>query len=343
MKIKGRGIKLCACGIVKKVCQKHSPANFCLCKKLIATCDKCREHRGRCGCGISRSMCKLHGGHCLCICGSGHHHSRCTKCGSGSKLCKHNKRKTGCMICAREHETTGIRSEYSSESSEICIHAKARKVCVQCGGSHICTQCRLITTRTKSSMCSTCRRFNDGSVPLKFKEAAFKAYLDASIERGDVPKYFSADRQVMPGLDKLLYGAARPDFLWKLSDRFIVLEVDEFQHISSNYSCERRRELELLNIFGSTPVIFIRFNPDTFSTGSKSTRKKTDHENMTKRHEKVVSELKKAVEKENPVGFTFVKIFFNCGCLEEDGKYTCGFVHSNMYTDHEDFLIKHQM
>ena len=335
MKIRKGGIKLCACGVFKKTCPKHTPINFCNCGILIINCDKCRPHIGRCGCGKKRGMCILHGGWQLCPCKSGHHYSRCTKCGSGGKLCEHKKRVNNCMICLRENKKNGTGSQYLSIKSEVCPCGKARKHCNNpacCGGSHLCTNCRLTITRLKDSECSVCRRFKDGTAPLKQKERALKSFLDTQIEKGSIPKYTSYDKVVEPGIDKVLYGSNRPDFVWRLSDRSIYLEMDEMQHKGKTYDCERRRELQLCNISGALPVFFIRINPDAFSTGFKSSRVKGADESITKRHDLVFEKLKDAFEAVNPSGLTFQRLFYDCECVTP-----CGYIHTDHYSDHEEF------
>ncbi|KAJ1471155.1 hypothetical protein T484DRAFT_1640436, partial [Baffinella frigidus] len=94
--------KLCACGVLKKTCKKHSPINFCNHGRLIARCKQCVKHKGRCLCGKQRGVCNVHGGWLLCPCGSPQHRSRCTACGTGAKLCMHKKRTNNCMDCLRE-------------------------------------------------------------------------------------------------------------------------------------------------------------------------------------------------------------------------------------------------
>ena len=288
-------------------------------------------------CGKKRGMCTVHGGWQLCKCKSGHHHSRCTKCGSGNKLCEHKKRYNNCMTCLRENQTDGVGSQYLSIKSEICPCKIARKHCnnTACGGgSHLCVTCKLTQTRMKHTECSVCRRFRDGQAPLKLKERALKSFLDTQIDNGVIPKYTSYDKVVEPGLDKSLYGCNRPDFSFRLADRWVLVEVDEYQHKGGNYKCERRRELQLLNCSGNLPVVFIRFNPDTFATGSKSSRVKVPAESINRRHEMVLEELKEAIGAVNPTGLKFVKLFFDCDCIKPD----CGFSHSTSYVDHEDFL-----
>jgi hypothetical protein len=209
-------------------------------------------------------------------------------------------------------------------------------------GSHLCVSCKLTITRTKGTECSPCRRFRDGDAPLKQKEAALKKYLDTAIQTGVIPQYSSHDRSISLGLDPSVYGNTRPDWVWGLADRWIVLECDEQQHKGQTYSCERRRELQICNCAGGLPVVFVRFNPDPFRTASKSARVNAAGETMQTRHAAVVAAIKTAVEQVNPTGLTFKKLFFDCGCTAKGGKHACKFMHSTTYRDHEEFLMDFQ-
>lgn len=51
----------------------------------------------------------------------------------------------------------------------------------------------------------------------------------------------------------------RPDALVDFGEWVLIVEVDENKH--QGYSCEERRELEILETLGR-PVYFLRFNPD---------------------------------------------------------------------------------
>ena len=238
------------------------------------------------------------------------------------------------MTCLREDQKNG--SQYLSIKSEICPCKIARKHCNNiacCGGSHLCITCKLTQTRTKQTECSVCRRFRDGTAPLKQKERALKSFLDTQIQNGVIPNYTSYDKVVQPGLDKSLFGCNRPDFSWLLADRCVLAEVDESQHKGKAYSCEKSRELCLLNCSGALPVFFLRFNPDAFATGSKSSRVKVRAESVAQRHEVVLKQLKDAFEMVRPSGMTFVKLFYDCKCVEE-----CGYTHIDRYEDHEAFL-----
>ncbi len=45
----------------------------------------------------------------------------------------------------------------------------------------------------------------------------------------------------------------------------IILECDEHQHRDRTCECEQTRMVNIAQVFGGTPVCFIRFNPDEYS------------------------------------------------------------------------------
>ena len=63
----------------------------------------------------------------------------------------------------------------------------------------------------------------------------------------------------------------RPDLLLDLGYQILIIEIDENQHKSSNYdcSCENKRIMELSTDMGHRPIVFIRFNPDTYIKDGK--------------------------------------------------------------------------
>jgi hypothetical protein len=72
--------------------------------------------------------------------------------------------------------------------------------------------------------------------------------------------------------DKIVDGGCsrrKPDILIDLLTYSIIIECDENQH--KNYTCENRRTMELFQDLGDRPIIFIRFNPDSYI--NKNTKK----------------------------------------------------------------------
>ena len=62
----------------------------------------------------------------------------------------------------------------------------------------------------------------------------------------------------------------RPDIMFTLADRILIIEVDENQHKSKEYvEDDEERLVDIVNDTGDTPVILIRFNPDSYTSDSK--------------------------------------------------------------------------
>lgn len=62
-------------------------------------------------------------------------------------------------------------------------------------------------------------------------------------------------------------GRYRPDFVFEAGTHAVILEVDEFEHARPGYACDNRRMLDVYNAYGGTPVVFVRYNPDTPQMG----------------------------------------------------------------------------
>jgi len=87
--------------------------------------------------------------------------------------------------------------------------------------------------------------------------------------------------------DKIIDSACnrrRPDRVYDCGTYFLVLEIDEHQHCGYDKSCERARQMEILQALGM-PVLFIRYNPDTFKDnhGVKSKINKSQRHDILKR------------------------------------------------------------
>ena len=56
----------------------------------------------------------------------------------------------------------------------------------------------------------------------------------------------------------------RPDLLIDLGYQLIIVEVDEKQHKNYDYICDNKRIMQISQDNGHRPIIFIRFNPDSY-------------------------------------------------------------------------------
>ena len=68
------------------------------------------------------------------------------------------------------------------------------------------------------------------------------------------------DRRIQGGCSK-----KRPDICIDLATHVLVVEVDEFQHLRGDYSCENKRMMELFEDGRARPIVFLRFNPDKYT------------------------------------------------------------------------------
>lgn len=87
------------------------------------------------------------------------------------------------------------------------------------------------------------------------KEDVVKEHLNKCFEQ----KYESHDRIPLHSCYKY-----RPDFVYDFVTHIAILEVDEHQHESYQCECEQKRMINLTQDFGGIPVVWIRFNPDSY-------------------------------------------------------------------------------
>ena len=67
------------------------------------------------------------------------------------------------------------------------------------------------------------------------------------------------DKKIVDGCSK-----RRPDLYVDLGYQILIIEVDENQHGSYDCICENKRQMEISKDFGHRPIVFIRFNPDSY-------------------------------------------------------------------------------
>lgn len=208
-------------------------------KSAVLPTTFCIEHGGgkRCqkeGCTkSSRSpsiFCKGHGGGHRCT------HVGCTKSSvypsvfcilhGGGKRCQH-------VDCGRSARPT-------------------YDFCVFHGGGYRCSCCEICSVFKKGQECYTCRK---GKGKIKSYEIMVDKYLN---EHSEDVGFYSYNDTVLPCSPN----RRRPDFVWVLKDRLVILEVDEHSHRFYNFECEIARITELMEQANTLPLILIRFNPE---------------------------------------------------------------------------------
>ena len=68
-----------------------------------------------------------------------------------------------------------------------------------------------------------------------------------------------ADKKVEDGCSR-----RRPDVLVDFGDQVLCVEIDENMHTGYDCSCENKRLMELSQDVGHRPMVFVRFNPDSY-------------------------------------------------------------------------------
>ena len=144
---------------------------------------------------------------------------------------------------------------------EFCLLGKK---CVQCKREYeLCNNDGYCLTYCKPTQIT-----ENIKIYVKRKESLTLAYLD---------KYIKTD--IIPVDDRIIDNSCvrrRPDRIYDCGSYFVVVEIDENQHKNGYYNgCtfdlkkqEYRRMAQILEAL-SLPVIFIRFNPDSFKIKGK--------------------------------------------------------------------------
>ena len=208
-------------------------------KSAIGATNYCKAHGGgkRClteGCSKSAvdatNYCKAHGGGKRCLI------QGCSKSARGVGV-------TG--YCIAHGGGKRCQTEECSKSAQ-----GVADYCVAHGGGTRCALCNQFWVRYQGFHCYGCRK---GTQRVKQLECMVKDYLD---EDQNLQHYTYYD-QTLPCAPNL----RRPDFTYLLSDRIVILEVDEDAHRYYNQECETRRITELMEQVGGKPLILLRFNP----------------------------------------------------------------------------------
>ena len=145
-----------------------------------------------------------------------------------------------------------------------------------------CSSCNLLYILDKENKCENCNPASFATARLA-KQNALMAYLDARDLKGD-----STDIVI----DNGICGKERPDRVYDLGDKIVILECDENQHQDRQCLCEQTRMVNIGQTFGGLPVYFIRWNPDDYSPENE--RKMP--EDLAKRY-KLVGDLIRDIKK----------------------------------------------
>ena len=154
--------------------------------------------------------------------------------------------------------------------SSFCEHGKRKEYCKSCGGKALCksTWCETKGHKKYNGYCLSCcvNLFPDTPVYRNYKTKE----TDVVTRVKEIFPDFTwiADKRIQDGCSK-----RRPDLLLDMATHIIIVEIDENKHNNYDSSCENKRLMELSQDLGHRPIVFIRFNPDSYinSEGVKIT------------------------------------------------------------------------
>ena len=239
------GGSVCEHGRMKSACKECGGGSVCEHGRMKSACKECGGGQ-ICEHGRIKTRCKDCGGGSICE--HGRIKSRCKDCG-GSQICEHGRIKSICKDCG---------------GGSICEHGRQKPTCPHCSPQNACTTCRYQFVKKTSRFhpqCARCYYVTHPGVKMarnfKTKEIHFTQALMEQFP--DLDMIF--DKQVSDGCSR-----RRPDVVIELFTHVVIVECDETQH--RGYSCENKRTMELFQDFGDRPIVFIRFNPDSYRDDS---------------------------------------------------------------------------
>ena len=144
-----------------------------------------------------------------------------------------------------------------------CKHGIRKTLCKQCGGSALCRSPWCETTRNKKyeGYCKPCFVNN----PENKDKPAMKNYKNKEKDVDKIKETFPdftwvSDKKIVDGCS-----LRRPDLLLDMGSHIIIVEIDENKHSGYDCSCENKRLMELSQDVHHRSIVFIRFNPDSYT------------------------------------------------------------------------------
>ncbi len=159
-----------------------------------------------------------------------------------------------------------------------------------------CISCGLVMILNEENKCIYCSPKKQSKCYLE-KQNKLMHYLDSVNLKGE-----STDKMI----DKGICGRERPDRVYDLGDKILILECDENQHFDRNCICEQTRMINIGQIFGGIPIYFIRWNPDEYIPKNKS----ANMENIKKRYELLSEFIKSIIENKVKLPDALVSSFY---------------------------------
>ena len=254
------GKSICEHNKRKYDCKECDGSIFCEHKKDKRFCKDCGGN-GICIHDKQKRFCKECGGNGICI--HDKNKATCKECG-GSSICEHNKLKYICKNCNKIAYCIHDKLKRSCKEcggSDFCNHDKLKRYCKECNGSDICKTplCETFKNKKYNGYCLSCYVHvfpnEQNTRNYKTKEKTVSDFIIKTY-----PEYsWIIDKKIELGCSK-----RRPDLFLDLGYQIIIIEIDETQHRNYVNICENKRIMEISKDLHHRPIVFIRFNPDSY-------------------------------------------------------------------------------
>jgi EsV-like protein len=183
----------------------------------------------------------------------------CENCASENMI---NIKSKKCIICNNKQASFNFLNETKPLYCSNCKFddmINIREIYKHCK-TELCTT--IAKNPKYKGYCTRCFMFNYPNKPItrnyKIKENHVTNYIKEEFK--DINLIF--DQTILCGCSK-----RRPDIFIDLFNYCIIIEVDENQHKSKEYE-ENNRNYEIYEDLANRPLIFIRFNPDSYKNNT---------------------------------------------------------------------------
>ena len=186
-----------------------------------------------------------------------------------------------------------------------------------------CLKCGNVDILNKEGICVTICSFVEADKIIKKHQKKKELYIEKLLLKTFEIPFYKRDEII----DKNC-SSCRPDFVYHLGKYILIIEVDEQQH-RSYQSCKGvddklarkiTEDIRMYNIFQSfegLPVIFLRYNPDSFKDKENKICKISDK----KREEIFLKWVKKCLDLKDNLQACYVKYLFYDNFLESDVEF----------------------
>jgi hypothetical protein len=171
------------------------------------------------------------------------------------------------------HDIKHIHCLFKDCKTRASCNYEGKKVPSFCSEHRLQGMINVVSTRCKTNLCETIvknKKKYDGyclycyihlfpDTPLSRNYKTKESAVTTFIKKNNPDFDFQIDKKIVDGCSK-----RRPDLLLDLGYQIIIIEIDENKHANYDCSCENKRIMEISQDLSHRPIIFIRFNPDSY-------------------------------------------------------------------------------